>query len=357
MLEVRPIAQSVEVGMEAFYECSANGNPKPTLFWSIEGNHTLIFPGVSWNRFQASIGTDGKSKLLIEATKKEDSGLTVVCSAVNLAGAITGRAKLLVTSEDDRPPPIIIFGPSNQTLPLKSIAEFLCTATGTPDPIISWYHRSIPVLPSSKINISENGTLTIKDLARDDTGIYTCVASSKNGKYVWSAMLKVDSPTNPSINFFRGPDSSSLPGSPGRPTIRNLTESSVTIAWSQSNKIGSSTLLGYRVEIFGGGFESWTVVARYLNYTTHTQKQLPPATQCVFLVRAENSHGLSPPSMLSETVLVGGDGIDIIMSSEDGVGTALIAEARASLQADEVVQILEVMPVDSTMVKLAWEVY
>lgn len=353
---MRPIAQSVEVGTDAFYECSAHGSPAPTLFWSIEGNHTLIFPGMIWNRFKATIGIDGKSRLTLENVDKDDSGTTVVCSAVNLVGATTGRAKLLVTSEEDRPPPIIMLGPSNQTLPLKSIAEFPCSAVGAPDPIISWYHRSIPVLPSYKVNISESGTLTIKNLGKEDSGIYTCVASSKNGKYVWSATLRVDSPTNPNINFFRGPDLSSLPGSPGRPMIRNMTESSVTIAWSQNNKIGSSAIMGFQIEMFGGGFDSWTTVARGVQETLYTKKDLPPASHCVFFVRAENSHGLSPPSMLSETVLVGGDSMSLLMSNEDGAGTALIAEARASLQADEVVQILEVMPVDSTMVKLAWEV-
>lgn len=343
------------MGTEAHYECSAGGNPKPTVFWSLEGNHTLIFPGVTWERFEAS-AVDGKFKLSLSEAKKEDSGATVVCSAINSAGAVTGRAKLMVTSEDDRPPPIIVQGPSNQTLPIKSIAEFPCVAVGTPDPVVSWYRGSVPVLPSLKTNISESGSLTVRNLDKEDSGVYTCVASSKHGKYVWSATLKVDLPTNPSINFFRGPDPSTLPGAPGRPVVKNVTDSSVTIAWSPNVKVGSSSLLGYRVEMFGGGLESWAVVARRLQRPIYTQKQLQPAAQCVFLVRAENSHGYSPPSMLSETAVIGGEGDDARIGGDDGAGAALVAEARASLQADEVVQILEVMPVDSTMVKLAWEV-
>lgn len=332
------------------------------MFWSLEGNNSLIFPGITWDRYKASISIDGKSLLTIQGATKEDSGTTIVCSAVNSAGATTSRAKLIVTSEDERPPPVIIIGPSNQTLPLKSIAEFQCTANGNPEPVISWYHKTVPLLPSTKVNFLESGQLTIKQLAKEDSGIYSCVASNKNGKYVWSAYLKVDAPTNPSVNFFRGPDLSTLPGPPSRPQIRNQSESSVTISWTQNNKIGSSALLGYQVEMFvrdsyfGTKYDAkWTIVARRIEETSYTQRALSTGGTYMFLVRTENSHGFSPPSPLSETILGMGNN-DVLLEPEEGLGSATIAEARASLQADEVVHLSDVIPVDSSTIKLAWEV-
>lgn len=77
--------------------------------------------------------------------------------------------------------------------------------------------------------------------------MYTCVASSRSGKATWSAVLKLDSRTNPNAHFFRSPEPTSLPGPPSRPLVVNSTHNSITISWSRNNKIGSSSLLGYQV--------------------------------------------------------------------------------------------------------------
>ena len=39
---------------------------------------------------------------------------------------------------DDRPPPIIRLGPSNQTLAENSVAALPCRAAGNPTPTIKW---------------------------------------------------------------------------------------------------------------------------------------------------------------------------------------------------------------------------
>lgn len=90
--------------------------------------------------------------------------------------------------------------------------------------------------------------LFLSDLDKSDNGVYTCVASSPNGKASWSANLRLESPTNPNIGFFRSPEPSSFPGPPTRPTAVNKTRNAITIQWSRSNKIGSSSLLGYQVK-------------------------------------------------------------------------------------------------------------
>lgn len=229
-----------------------------------------------------------------------------------------------------------------------------CEANGNPEPIISWYKDGIPVQTSTKINITR-GLLEIQRLVKEDSGIYTCVASSRGGKATWSGHLRVENPKNPNINFFKAPDPIMLPGSPSKPYALNLSEESVTITWTQNNKIGSSSLLVYQIEIFGreeGTTPSWTIVGRQVPGPTFTQHLLTPGIPYTFLVRAINSHGLGPPSPLSEPIIVGFDSPQHWGSPE----VTMLSEARASLVSGKIVQLVEALPVSSTAVKLTWQI-
>lgn len=80
----------------------------------------------------------------------------------------------------------------------------------------------------------------------------------------------------------------------------------MTIAWTRSNKVGASSLLGYTVEMFGrNDTDGWLPVATRLQNTTYTQIGLTAGISYYFVVRAENKHGLSMPSQLSEPISVG----------------------------------------------------
>uniref|UniRef100_A0A182SW04 Uncharacterized protein n=1 Tax=Anopheles maculatus TaxID=74869 RepID=A0A182SW04_9DIPT len=248
-LSIRPVPQVVEAPHDVSFECKSEGRPKPTTFWSVEGNRTLIFPGTSFDRFETTYTQESLTVLTIAQTTKSDNGLVVVCSAVNSVGSISVRARLMVASQDDRPPPIIILGPTNQTLPAKSTVSMVCNAVGNPNPFISWYLDGNPVVPSERINVTENGTLLLRDLEKStDQGLYTCVASSRSGKSTWSAFLRVESPTNPNVNFYRAPEPSEFPSAPGKPQIVNINNSSITISWLPSIKSGASDINGYLIE-------------------------------------------------------------------------------------------------------------
>lgn len=361
-VNLRPSTESVESGSLATFTCSAYGKPEPTMFWSIDGNRTIIFPGTSREKYHASTVVDGVTVLTINDTNKNDSGNTIVCSAVNFAGSSFVRGKLTVTSDDDRPPPIITSGPSNQTLPIKSMAVFPCTAIGTPEPIIAWYFEGEALIQNHRRNISNDGTLILKDLDKGDSGTYTCVASSHHGKYVWSGVLLVDSPTNPNIHFFRAADLTSLPGPPTKPQIYNVTENSVTIIWNQNNKIGSSSVLGYQVEVFSRetlqgnntprNSRGWVVLAKRVQQTQFTVKSLISGVTYMFIVRTENSHGLSAPSPVSEAITIGDDANSIW---ENGAYTNN-TEYRNNILTDSIVELIEATPIDAKTIKLMWEI-
>lgn len=85
---------------------------------------------------------------------------------------------------------------------------------------------------------------------------------------------------------------------------------------------------------------------------TFTQHLLVPGIPYTFLVRAQNSHGLGPPSQLSEPVIVGSDNTQNWGNPE----VTILSEARASLVSGKIVQLTETIPVQSTAVKLTWEI-
>lgn len=235
---IRPTPQVVEVPQDVSFECKSSGNPPPTMFWSVEGNRTLIFPGTKLDRLESTQTIEGLSVLTLTQSSRTDNGLIIVCSALNSVGSISVRAKLSITAQEDRPPPIIIQGPVNQTLPVKSVAALSCRSTGSPQPVISWFRDGIPVLVSNKINITETGTLHISDLDKNtDQGLYTCVASSRSGKTTWSGYLRLELPTNPNIKFFRAPESAAFPSAPGKPQMAFVTNDTITIYWMGSIKV------------------------------------------------------------------------------------------------------------------------
>lgn len=80
----------------------------------------------------------------------------------------------------------------------------------------------------------------------------------------------------------------------------------MTITWTRSTKFGQSSLLGYTVEMYGrNDTDGWVPVASRLQDTTYTQEGLTAGVSHYFVVRAENGHGMSSPSTISEPVIVG----------------------------------------------------
>nr|CAI5851624.1 unnamed protein product [Callosobruchus analis] len=348
----RPSAQTVEVGQHVSFRCKSEGSPTPFLYWAIEGDRALLYPGSNDGRFEVT-DSDGISTLILKEAQIQNSGTVVICSAVNNAGSVSTRTRLTVTSKEDRPPPVIIYGPVNQTLPIGSVALITCKAEGNPAPFISWYKGGVPVSSSVRLNKTVSTHLTITDLQEEDSGSYTCVASSRFGKAVWTGYLLVADPKNPNINFFKAPESSMLPEAPGRPHALNQSEGSVTITWDYNKKQGSSRFLDYQIELFGreeNVTPTWTVVGRHIPGPIFTQHLLSTGVPYTFLIRARNEHGLGPPSQLSEPIVVGPDSSQNWGNPE----VTILSEARAVLMTSNIVRLTEGIAVSSTAIKVSW---
>jgi roundabout axon guidance receptor 2 len=156
--------------------------------------------------------------------------------------------------------------------------------------------------------------LSLSDLREEDTSLYTCTASSESGETSWSASLSVENPTNPNIIFHRTPDPSTFPKPPSKPKIVDRRSTSITISWRRGSTTseantgngivgGASPLIGYTVEYFSFDLETgWVVAAHRVTSETYTVSNLKPDTSYLFLVRAENSHGMSPPTQMTDRV-------------------------------------------------------
>ncbi|XP_054706110.1 roundabout homolog 1-like [Uloborus diversus] len=338
----KPKDQRVGLNGIAKMECSATGNPPPSIFWTKEGNQILMFPERSYGRFSVNRG----GTLIISGVKKEDDGY-YICSVLSGLGSSMAKAYLEVTAVGDLPAPIIKLGPANQTLPLNTVAMLPCESSGEPPPVIRWLVNSTPLnTRNPRFVVLDSGTLQIDGLQPEDSGIYTCTASSESGETSWNAALTVESPRNPNVIFHRMPDSSTFPGPPSKPLASNITKSSVTLTWRKNSKIGSSPLIGYTVEYYSTE-SGWVVAAHQVLKETCTINNLRPDTKYVFLVRAENSHGLSLPSQISNVVQT--------LGFPSGMSYYDLDEARTHLN-DVITFLQDVTASSSTSLQLMWKV-
>ena len=110
--------------------------------------------------------------LSITNAQKRDSGL-YKCTAVNILGHDSAVTQLVVIEL----PQFTVSPPSQlKAVRYHSIAV-PCEATGDPQPTVTWRKENGP-LPLGRSKVSVNGTLLIWDSRREDSGRYTCMASS-----------------------------------------------------------------------------------------------------------------------------------------------------------------------------------
>ena len=344
---VKPKDQRVGMNGIATFECVATGNPPPSVFWTKEGSQDLMFTGTTHGQW--FVTDDGT--LTLQGVRKEDDGF-YICSALSVAGSSVTKAYLEVTAIEDQPPPIIAMGPANQTLPINTIAILPCQASGTPKPSIRWFKDQKPITDNAaRLIVEETGTLVIDNLKTEDTGLYTCTASSESGETSYSASLSVENPKNPNIIFHKTPDPATFPQAPTKPKIVDRRATSVTISWRRNTSIGRSPLIGYTIEYFSFDLETgWVVAAHRVTSETYTVHNLKPDTSYVFLVRAENSDGLSHPSPVSERVRT----LRLMEFRENGEAEVDLADVQNTLLS-KVVELSSVEAISSTAIRVTWQ--
>ncbi|UYV79721.1 ROBO1 [Cordylochernes scorpioides] len=287
--------RDVRVGLRgtARLECGVAGNPAPMVVWKKEGVQDLLVSrtlGPPGSRHL--VAADGS--LMIQQVQEEDGGY-YLCSAISPVGSVMARAFLEVQAL--QPPPILRFGPEDQTLPLHGAARLPCESTGNPTPVVRWYFNSATLATNNpRLVVLDSGTLQIDDLQLSDSGIYTCIAYSKSGESSRSAQLTV-----------------------------------------------------LEVEVFSQDRlrEGWRKAAHTGPTLGHQLGGLKPDTRHIFIVRAENSHGVGPPGPASDFIRTLGLPPEVLPQYE-------LEEARVQLGALGLT-LGDVQPLTSTSLTLSWK--
>ena len=111
------------------------------------------------------------SSLQLLNARKIDSDW-YICSVTNLLGIFERRTLVVIVSHPrfTVKPPLSIFAVLGDTLTLN------CSASGDPQPVISWRKQGghLPVGRNQQIN----GALVIRDFKKNDAGYYICTATS-----------------------------------------------------------------------------------------------------------------------------------------------------------------------------------
>uniref|UniRef100_A0A1I7ZAG1 Down syndrome cell adhesion molecule-like protein Dscam2 n=1 Tax=Steinernema glaseri TaxID=37863 RepID=A0A1I7ZAG1_9BILA len=254
------------------------------------------------------------------------------------------------------PPPIIQHGHSNQTLMLGSTAILPCQATGRIAPHISWLRNGRPLnfeFYGNRYQQLSTGSLQISDLQKSDTDVYTCRAKNADGEATWTASLTVEGHSDPSTVFSRMSDTSAFPSAPGRPMVLNYTDDSVELEWSAPERQGVNPVSGYILQYYSPEMgETWNNVQDYISGTRFRVKHLKPGNTYVFVIRAENSKGIGPPSLVSPAVRTKMTSFNF---DSDHYATTDLDTVRQRLGSQQLIRLEEVKIINSTAVRIIWK--
>ncbi|KAI4469263.1 titin [Holotrichia oblita] len=111
--------------------------------------------------------------LIYLQVRLEDRGV-YICYANNSAGEETARITLEITA-----PLSVHVQPQVQVVDVGKTANFQCIINGYPISQITWMHNGKPVAPDSRVEVMiEPARLTIRNLNKEDRGMYQCFVSN-----------------------------------------------------------------------------------------------------------------------------------------------------------------------------------
>ncbi|XP_067253905.1 roundabout homolog 4 isoform X1 [Chanodichthys erythropterus] len=166
----------VRVGNPATLSCRAEGNPEPTIQWLRNGqpldtdkmdaqSQPIVLPEGSLFFFSVVSGRKSQSHEAVYA-----------CVARNSAGTATSRnASLHIAAlrEDFR------VQPSDVEVVVGEVAVMNCSPpVGHPEPNITWRKDGILINSSNEHYSELNGKLIIAPAQKNDSGVYSCIASN-----------------------------------------------------------------------------------------------------------------------------------------------------------------------------------
>ncbi|XP_037951991.1 obscurin isoform X2 [Teleopsis dalmanni] len=176
---------NVSEGEPLVLSASILGNPIPEAIWSKDG--------IPLQPNERTLMTcDGDSVgLTISPAEVADTG-DYSCLLANPLGEDIATFKANVHKIFKKP--AFTQKICNQEQVLNNDAKIPVTVSGVPQPEVEWFFQDKPIKDGDKYVIKSDGdhhTLTVKNCAKPDHGIYKCIATNKEGKDVTQGSLDV----------------------------------------------------------------------------------------------------------------------------------------------------------------------
>ncbi|XP_069497466.1 hemicentin-1 isoform X2 [Ambystoma mexicanum] len=165
--------------------CFTDGTPTPNMSWLKDG-HSL--------ELGAHLNVNNQGMVLhISKAEMDDHG-QYTCIGSNEAGEVSKHFSLKVLD----PPRINGSDNSEETsVVVNNPLELICSSTGVPPPKITWLKDGRPLPHTDDIHILRGGEmLRIASVQVEDTGRYTCLASSPAGDDDKEYLVRVHVPPN-----------------------------------------------------------------------------------------------------------------------------------------------------------------
>ncbi|KAK2570960.1 Hemicentin-1 [Acropora cervicornis] len=140
--------------------CHVTGHPTPVVTWS-----------KSFDQLPQGSVESNNSALTLFGVRRSDSD-NYFCAATNMLGKVVQKTLLVVVSL----PQFTVKPPAKIVESIGVNMTLNCSASGDPQPVISWKRQGsqLPVGRSQQID----GDLVIRDVQKEDSGNYICVATS-----------------------------------------------------------------------------------------------------------------------------------------------------------------------------------
>ncbi|XP_048833472.1 hemicentin-1 isoform X1 [Brienomyrus brachyistius] len=176
---------TVVSGHQVVLLCITDGTPTPSFSWLKDG--TLLQPGP-----HVALLNQGTT-MQIQKAHRDDTG-RYTCVAANEAGEARRYFNLKVLE----PPRINGSGvPVEMSVLVNNALELHCMATGIPVPFLTWMKDGRPLLETDGVRVLRGGeVLRVASVQVEDTGRYSCLATSPAGDDDKEFLVRVHVPPN-----------------------------------------------------------------------------------------------------------------------------------------------------------------
>ncbi|XP_065117105.1 Down syndrome cell adhesion molecule a isoform X1 [Paramisgurnus dabryanus] len=287
--KVQPQDQDGIYGKSVTLNCSADGEPRPTIEWKYsKGAGVPQFQPIALNSgFRVQLL--GNGSLLIKHVLEEDAGY-YLCKVSNDVGADVSKSMYL----NVKIPAMITSYPNNSLATKGEKIEMSCKAHGEKPIMVRWEKEVEKEKQSHMINedmwrhtislkIGDEviSTLQIYPTMREDSGFYSCHAINSYGEDRGILQLTVQEPPEPP-----------------KVEIREVKERTIALRWTMGFD-GNSPITGYDIEC-KNKTETWERARRTRDVSPTLNQatiiELHPSSTYNIRIFAKNHIGDSEPS-------------------------------------------------------------